>query len=337
MELNFDDANISISASEILSKISEYDIFKRYCKNFSEIDVSFLSELRISDTPNCRIHIHSNNHLRYKDFKSGEYYDCWNYIMVKYQCNYYEALNIVAADFKISSIEVDINPKILLGGDIVRSILIPNIKIKSEITIIEQPWTMVDYDYWSQFGIGFDLLEEYNVFSAKYVYLTKGEKRTLLEYKKNNPCYAYRFTNDGKYNYKIYWPLGEKKFKWLFSGSTDDVEGLNQLPLFGETLVLTKSMKDCMCYNLCGIPAISLQGEANKLKPELVRDLLLRFDKIIVNYDNDEEGLKGSERMKKQYKFEYFFIDEYKDLSDYIKNKSLEEAKLMLNNKINNK
>ena len=32
--------------------------------------------------------------------------------------------------------------------------------------------------------------------------------------------------------------------------------------------------------------------------------------------------------------FDYFFIDEYKDLSDYIMHKSLNEAKEMISNKL---
>jgi len=158
-----------------------------------------------------------------------------------------------------------------------------------------------------------------------------------FSYNKNSPCFAYRFENNGLYSYKIYWPLSkDKKFKWLFSGGTkNDIEGFSQLPLHGENLVLTKSLKDCICYNLIGIPAISLQGEANNLEQDLVEKLLKRFSNIIVNYDNDLEGVKGSERLNRQYGFKYFLIDEFKDLSDYIKNKSLEEAKTMIDNKIN--
>jgi hypothetical protein len=211
------------------------------------------------------------------------------------------------------------------------------IKTKSTINIVSQPFNMVDYDYWSKYGIGLELLEEYNVFSSKYTYLIKGDKRYQYEYSKSNPCYAYRFTRDGGYTYKIYWPLAEKNKKWLFSGgAASDIEGYDQLRLSGDILILTKSLKDVMCYRVLGYDAISLQGEANKLDNDLAQKLIKRFDKIIINYDEDEEGIRGVERMKSEYGFDSFFIDGSKDLSDYIKIHGIGNAITMIDGKINN-
>ena len=56
----------------------------------------------------------------------------------------------------------------------------------------------------------------------------------------------------------------EEEMQWLFNGgSAKDIEGYDQLSLNGDTLILTKSLKDCMCYRLLGYDAISLQGETN--------------------------------------------------------------------------
>jgi hypothetical protein len=339
MNLSFNNANIHPITSEfILSKISEFDIFKRYCTNFKEIDVSFFSDLRTTNTPNCRIFITFNNELKYRDFKLGETLNCWQYVMQKFNCNYFEALNIVSNDFNLKSGIIYVEPRVIAANDEFKLKIANNTpREKSIINIVSQPWNSVDFEYWNSYKIPLSLLDEYNVYSAKTVFLIKGTKRVIFDYKKVNPCYAYRFDSDTGYSYKIYWPLSkDKKFKWLFSGgSASDIEGYSQLPLHGDILILTKSLKDCMCYNLIGYPAISLQGEANKLEQSLVDKLLKRFDRIIVNYDEDEEGIRGSIRLKNQFEFDYFFIDEYKDLSEYIKNKSIEEAKIMINDKIN--
>lgn len=332
---DFNNTELQITREEILSRISEYDIFKRYCSNFIDIDKSFCSDLRKDSNPDCRIHINYNNELRYKDFAAGDYLDCWKYVMAKFNCNYYEALSIIANDFNIRNIKINIDPSLVIGKEI--KVEKPIIKVKSNITIVEQPFNLIDHDYWGQFGISLDVLQEYNVFAAKYVYLLKGDKRHVFEYTKNNPCYAYRFTRDGAYTYKIYWPLTkDKKFKWLFSGgASEDVEGLDQLPLYGDLLILTKSLKDCMCYKVLGYSAISLQGEANKLDNDLVNKLLKRFNKIVVNYDNDEQGIKSTLGLNQQYRFDYFYIDKHKDLSDYIKSEGLNKAKKMLKMKLN--
>src|ERR1700751_632244 len=335
---SFEDAEIQITEIEILSKITEFQIFKRYVTNFIQIDKDFLSDLYIDKRPSCRIYINSNNRLMYKDFGSGLHCGCFAYIAYKFSCTYFEALNIVASDFKIKNLEIKINPKLLVSND--ENILNQEVKLerfKPRIEIISQPWTSTDYNYWNQYKIPLELLNEYNVFSCKYVYLYKKDKVSIFEYSKYNPIYADRFTNDGEYSYKIYKPLNEdKKYKWLFSGgSKTDIEGYDQLPLFGDTLILAKSLKDCICYHILDLPAISLQGETNKLDNDLVYKLLKRFNRIIINYDLDSEGIKNTERLSREYGFNYFYIDEVKDLSDYIKIKGLESAKQMINIKLN--
>ena len=175
------------------------------------------------------------------------------------------------------------------------------------------------------------------IISQKVFLYTKNREFPIeFSYKESNPIYAYKFIKPGgEISYKIYFPLADKKYKWLFSGgSSDDIEGYDQLPWLGDILILTKSLKDCMCYNLIGYPAISLQGEANKLEYEFLNKLYKRFNKIIVNYDNDEQGIKSTNSLVRKYNLDYFYIDDAKDLSDYLVNNSLEDAKIIINNKI---
>jgi hypothetical protein len=257
--------------------------------------------------------------------------------MACFNCNYHEALNIVANDFGIRSGHIGVSPRVITANDEfeLKNDNKQQVRDKSIINIVSQPWNISDFNYWNQFGITFDKLDEYNVFSAMYVYLIKGDKRITFNYSNNNPCYAYRFTNDGNYSYKIYWPLGRKSRKWLFSGgSKDDIEGYDQLPLSGETLILTKSLKDCICYNIVGSPAISLQGEGNILEQSLVDKLLKRFNKIVINYDNDDRGVIEAAKICRKYNFKSFIIDGAKDLSDYIKINGIDKAKLMVENKL---
>lgn len=329
---NLQDAYTNITLDDIFSKVSEYELWKYYCSNFQEVDRPFHSELYNDKNPDCRIFYSTNNHLLYKDFgDNGKTYGIIEYIQTKYNCSFKECLNIINGDFKISKFNKSITKesRLLLVNDEF------TIKPKTRIDIITQPFNSTDYDYWNQYKIPLTLLEDYNVFACKYVYLIKGNKITTFSYNKNKPIYAYRFVNNGEYSYKIYMPYNEKKYKWLFNGgSAKDIEGYDQLPIHGTDLILTKSLKDCMCYNMIGKPAISLQGETNKLEEEFVNKLLKRFDNIIVNYDNDDEGIKGSRKLEKQYGFKYFFIDNYKDLSDYLKDNTLKQAKTMINNKL---
>jgi hypothetical protein len=325
------EAYSNITLEDIYNKVSDYQLWKYYCKNFEELDKSFKSEFYTDSNPGCRIYTSTNNKLRYKDFGTGENYSVIEYIQKKYNCTFKECLNIISNDFNISNNQITINkqqPLIQLEETIIN-------RPKAKINILPKPFTLIDYNYWNQYKIPLTLLEEYNVYSCKYVALIKGDKIINFESTNSNPIYAYRFCNDGEYTYKIYFPYADKKHKWLFSGgSSKDIEGYDQLNLHGNILILTKSLKDCMCYRLLGYDAISLQGETNKLEQSFVDKLLKRFDNILVNYDNDEEGIKGAKRLNIQFGFKYFFIDGAKDLSDYIKLNGLNNAKQQIDDKI---
>ena len=338
--LDFGQANITpVSKEGILLKISEYDIFKMYCHNFVELETPFVSELRSSDTANCRITAKYNS-LTYKDFKSGESYDCWNYVMNKFNCKYFEALNIISNDFNIRNGIIPVEPRIITANDEFK-LKISNIpREKSIIQIVSQPFTIEDYNYWSKYSIPLIKLEEFDVFSAKTVFLIKGTKRTIFDYKKTNPCYAYRFTREGSHSYKIYWPLTkDKKFKWLFSGGSNlDLEGLDCLPLHGDLLVIGKSLKDVIILNLLGYSAISLQGEKNKLEQDTYNMLSKRFNEIISFYDNDSVGLEGANYLLNTYKIGMIFVPietKCKDISDYVKLHNLDKGKKLMKQLLN--
>lgn len=334
---DFSDSTVQITKDEILSKVSELDIFRFYIKSFVELDRSFCSELRLDKNPDCRLYTTQYNTVRYKDFASGDNLDCFNYIMRKFNCTYYEALNIISADFKLSTIKSTISPRLLLSND---DVLLDtnkqnNVKIKSEIQIISQGFKLSDYKYWvGKYGISLDLLNEYNVYSCKSVFLTRGTKRTILNYNNSSPLYAYRFEREGNYYYKIYLPKAEKgTIKWLFNGSSADIEGYDQLPLNGELLIISKSLKDVMVLKTLGYSAISLQGEANKLSSETLDKLYKRFDNIVVFYDNDLAGIKAANSLELQHGLRYTFIDPdtgFKDISDYIEVNGHLKAKMLL-------
>jgi len=328
---SLEDAYTNITLDDIYSKVSEYELWKYYCQNFESFDKSFTSEFYNDSNPDCRVFLANNNKLMYKDFGSGEVYSIINYIMRKYSCTFKECLTIIVNDFKLSNkkIVVDKHTKLLNFEESYK----PS---KVKIDIISQAFNLVDYEYWNSYKLPLNLVQSYDIYSCKFVHLLKGDKLTTYTSTKYNPIYAYRFVSDNKYVYKIYFPLAAKKYKWLFNGKSTDIEGFDQLSLNGDLLILTKSLKDCMVYRLLGYDAISLQGENNKLEKELYNKLIKRFPKIVINYDNDDTGIAATEKLSTQYNLDYFYIDDFKDISDYIKNNSIEKTKEMLKLKLNN-
>lgn len=332
----FDAKNIypEITIGQIFSSISEYDIFLRYCNNFKEIDKAFLSEFYEDKKADCYISQSKSNRLYYKDFGEAETLSCFEYVMKKYSCTFKESLHIICNDFNLFDVRSDLKPSLYIGREKSDVILKP--KVRSTITIFPRNWDYNDYLYWSKYEITFELLDEYDVIPCKHVYLHKNEKTIIFNHNKFNPIYAYKFVFDDKYSYKIYKPLSpDKKYKWLFSGGVRyNIEGEDQLPLHGDLLIITKSLKDVMCLRVLGYSAISLQGEANRLERDLVDKMLKRFNEIAVLFDNDETGMKYSKIINDEYGFKIFFVplnSGCKDVSDYIKKNGIREAKKMLN------
>jgi hypothetical protein len=334
MNLDFEDANISVTSSEILTKITEYDIFKEYCHNFIDFDVKFCSELRNDKLPSCSV-TNKYGNVVYKDFGNGDSYNCWTYVMKKFGCSYYEALNIISNDFNIKYIKSTIAPRVILLND--EELISKKNVIKNEckIEVIKQPWTIHDFNYWNQYLIDFETLDKYNVVSAKKVLLYKNSNRWIFDYNNKSPKYAYLFNGCTK----VYAPYEIGVGKWMYDGNSDNIEGWNQLDMFGDLVILTKGYKDVICYRNLGINAIALPSETSKLKPHIVKDLLSRFDKIVINLDGDRQGIESTNKIVAEYGMSHFYVEnDCKDLSDWIKKyKSLEKAKQMIKDKIDDK
>ena len=318
---DLNDAYSNITLDDIFSKVSEYELWKYYCPGFEDFDKSFKSTFYNDNNPSCRIYKSGNNRLRYKDFGTGDNLSIIEYIQKKYYCTFSECINIIANDFNLKHGQVLINrqQRIIQLDETITT------RPKTRIDIISQPFTLADYNYWDQYKIPLTLLEEYNIFSCKFVSLIKGDKVTNYTYSNRNPIYAYRFYNKGEYTYKIYFPYADKQYKWITNCTQDIIQGYNQLSLDHGRIILTKSLKDVLCYRLVGYEAIALQGETVKLPKEL---------DVIVNYDNDDEGIKGTNKLVLQHGFKHFYISGAKDLSDYIKQFGLTAAKQQIDAKI---
>ncbi len=151
-------------------------------------------------------------------------------------------------------------------------------------------------------------------------------------------AYAYVEIKDGKVSYKIYQPLENKIKKWINNANYTVHQGYTQLPDSGELLIITKSLKDVMSLHDCmGISAIGLQSESVMMKESVMEEYKNRFSKVICLFDNDEAGKKLSESFTVKYNIPHFFVPELPkvtDFSDLVKAVGIEEAVIIINNKI---
>ena len=98
-------------------------------------------------------------------------------------------------------------------------------------------------------------------------------------------------------------------------------------------MIVTSSLKDCMVFRLLGFNSLAPQSESSFLNENQFQMLSMRFKNIIINYDNDETGLKFMRKYSQQFGIKSFVIpDGIKDISDYISIKGYDETKKLTKN-----
>lgn len=303
-----------LSKDMILSRIREIDIFSYYCPSFKELGVKFCSELRDDKSPSVSIIIWQNR-LLYKDFGHPEHtFDCFSYIMKKYNCSFYDALRVVDNDFGLNLSSFKETIGFSMGVPATRTTK----KVEQKRVVIirkrRRKWMRKDQEFWSQFFITKATLIKFAVCPITHYWINENRFSCDLSY-------AYKI---GK-KYKIYSPYEDTK--WISNTTRRHVQGYVQLPDRHDICVVTSSLKDVMSLYELGIPAIALQSEMQMPDKALVHELQERFGVIALFYDNDFDNVNNPGQTMANKIIREFpnFVnivlpEQYgvKDLSDYI-------------------
>lgn len=325
MIYNFDSIQ-KTSADDILSIISEEEIYSYYMSQDFRINKLYQCEFHKDKTPSLGFY-QSKKYIRYKCFGCGSTGNPFEFVMNLFEINFYEALEKIISDFNI--IQNETNTKV--RREIKRSFTnnISEVKIYPSF----QPFNKVDFDYWSQYSLDLSFILNYNVNSCETVYFTSrsGKYRQYGIYSKENPMYCYSFNN----SYKIYRPLSDnKQGKWLQNSTSWDIQGMEQLPKKADIIIITSSLKDVMVLRKLGYYAIAPHGESVMIPDKIIDYIYGISDNVIVFYDQDEAGIKYSNILSDKLSTSRIFIPkEYniKDISDYVKNTDINEGKLLMN------
>ena len=300
-----------ITLDWILSKVTEYDIYAKYIGEF-KVGMIYNSPFRKDKNPSFGIfYSKRTNQLLFKDHGTGE---CGNVI---------KFVQLYTGITNYSDILKDIVNRLNINNSTKLTTTQYKPPTETVIGIVRQNFTETDKKYWSQFNIDINTLKKFNVFSIKY-YLCNGIVKGI--YKDTNPMYAYKVYN----NFKIYRPLGDKYTKWRNNLTEYDIQGYEQLPQKGDTLIITKSMKDVMCLYKMGIPAISPSSESTFIPDKCLEELKTRFKRILILFDRDVAGIKYLRKISKKTGLEPLLINKKfnaKDVSDAIKLNGFETIK----------
>lgn len=303
---------VVFTLEEILSKVTEYDIYSAYLGNF-KVGMIYNSPFRKDKNPSFGCYYsRKDRSLMFKDHGTGECGGVVKFVslmtgITKYQ----DILSNIVEKLKITKDTPFVSSKHYIPST------------ETVIGVVRQDFTDIDINYWAQFSISLSTLKKYNVSSIKY-YLCNGIVKG--KYKEKNPMYAYKVYN----HYKIYRPYADKYTKWRNNLTELDIQGYKQLPKEGDTLIITKSMKDVMCLYEMGIPAISPSSESTFIPNKVIEALKKRFKRIIILFDRDVAGVAYLRKMSLKTGLDGMLINKRykaKDISDAIKLNGFDKIK----------
>lgn len=283
----------SITKEFILSKVSEEEIFCYYLEINSISKKLIRNRLRKDNNPTCGFYRNSKGDLYLHDFATGDFYNCFSLVMNLYSVNFYQALKIIANDFGLKEFK-----------NIQKNELTPVSDVKkfvdsgmSKIQIERKDYTQEELDWWLQYGITYKTLKKFRVYSCKSVFLNDNLFSMI-----KNPNMAFGYYGgkmDGKELWRVYYPFNKNKgIRFLTNWPAKKIQGFETLPKSGNVLVITKSMKDCMCLYEFGIPAIAPNSENLFISDSVLEQLKSRFKNIIVIYDSDLAGISNMSKIK---------------------------------------
>ena len=324
---------VFVSKQGLLRYITDYEVYKMY---MGETVVStrgrIRSPLREDESPSFGFFIGETGELCFKDFILGAG-DFVRFVMFKFGLTHFEALSQIAID-------ANLDDKFIIKGSL-RNRVISDKKIDYEKFIktvnsnylgkTSRAWEMRDLVYWHQFGITKHVLDRYYVEPVAYLHVGIEKKIVRPSYH----TYCYNEMKDGVNSFKIYQP-DNPEYKWLNNHNESVWQGWTQLPESGQTLIITKSLKDVMSIvSVTGIPSVSLQAEGIKPKYSVIDELQERFEDIYVLYDNDYDkttnwGREFGKKLSSAFGFCQIEIEEMyqsKDFSDLVKNQGEELSK----------
>lgn len=306
---------IELSKSNVLSRISEEQIFEKYLGISVDTGVTYANPLRLDKRPGCRFYYNNQGRLKFKDFSKGYNWDCFNIVQYKYNVSFIDALRIIVRDFNIKEVEIS-NPNKFT----------PVLKIRPDIKVAIRTFNQQDIDFWGAIYLSAYDLKEAEIYACKAIWINGNYFRCKID----DPCYCYYFGNE---LYKLYFP--KREYNRFFQNLLEEdnfLQNYHKLPEIGDHLIITKSYKDCRAMSKFGINAVAPLSENPRviLTEEQYKELNERFQGNIYSlFDNDVIGRKAMIKLKNEFNIPslIFPFTMKKDFTDNLKHYGFDTMK----------
>lgn len=278
--------SFDILPDQLLQKITPEEIFKWIFKDNINTSIRYTSPFRDDPSPSCRFQETPDGTLLFIDFGESPgrtHRTCWRAVMDHHKCSLPIALKLICQHFGLSNKSVDYEP-------IKVDKTTEETRIKSYPTLITWDTRLPhkkDKIFWSQFIISSQDLKDDKVGIVKTVHIDSKKGRKSFD--PMSICYAYDFGH----HVKIYQPYNNPQYKWISNCTENDIGNIDNIPLVGEELIISKAYKDHRVLRNIGFglkAVIWTQNEGCIPDARILLDLSQRFKLITIFYDNDQPG-----------------------------------------------
>lgn len=287
--------SFDILPEQLLQKIKAEEIFRWIFNDDINTSIRYTSPFRKDNNPDCRFQETIDGTLLFIDFgeSSGRTHrTCFRAVMDNFKCTLPIALKLICNQFGLSENPVDYEP--IKDED--ESTKQEETKLfPTLITWETRPIERKDKIFWSQFIITPDNLKEdkTGIVSRIIIDSKKGKK----SFSPMSICYSFDFGH----HVKLYQPYNNPKYKWITNCNENDIGNLQNIPIIGDELIISKAYKDHRVLRNIGFgltAVIWFQNEGCIPNAKILLDLTLRFKLITIFFDNDKPGREAAEKVK---------------------------------------
>lgn len=326
------DKKINISQEAILSRISEYDIYRYYMphKNWRVNEVTY-SPFRNEKRPSFLIG-NKPGFLFFIDFgDSTKRGNCFTFVMLLFGMpSMFSTLKLIDRDFGLGfykstdTREYEIITKEYVQPEIIKKI--------TQIQVVTRRFTNEELQYWNKYHLSEHDLVSNSVYGVKRLYLNKSLIYT------SDLTFGYLYNNE---YWKIYRPYAEKKVKWVPNNVPNTMmDGLDDIKQC-DVAIINKSKKDYMVMKKVFPTCCAVQNENSScFSEENVTYLKNNSKKQVLSFDSDDVGVKNSKIITKTHGFGYinvpriYLSEGIKDWSDLACKYGLDKVADILKTKI---
>lgn len=302
-----------------VNKVPSNWVFENYLglsQKLSGQSVRINSLFNVNDkTPSMYIYYNSESaSYKYKCFSTGKSGGPVDLMMYIWNVSFYEASQRIIKDYS----------DYLKTGKICETKIIEHSKWKVD-RWKTRGWTKNDAEFWSEYNISSQLLQQYNVAPIDRYVMQK------LDHDKNvqdeftvvsKHVYGY-FTKEGIL-YKIYQPKNKER---KFIKICDYIQGYEQLQK-KPILIIASSLKDCMAIKSMNlnVDVVAPDSENSMLHPDVIYEFKDLYNSIVTVFDSDEAGIKAMKSYEEKYKIPFCYLPLEKDIADIVKIHGVKKA-----------